>query len=241
MLLKITLTDSTVYYLVRNTEDIVFNGQTYTAVNFEIEPSKQSGSGEIPTVTLRISNVTRILQASLEATNGGVDSEVVMTVVNAALLAENYAELQLTFSVLSTKADAYWVSFTLGSPNLLRRRFPQYRFIAEHCNWQFLEISCAYAGWKANTKYLLNKELIPLDGSGNERGYRYQVTQAGTTGGSEPGGFATGTSPITDGTVIWTKMGTESCRRTLDDCRALVNQKRFGGHPGLGGGNVRFA
>ncbi len=241
VLLDITLTDDTNIYLVNNTEDIVFQGRVYTAIAFKLDPTNISGSGKIPSVQLSISNVTRVLQAYLEALEGAVDSEITITVVNAALLAENYAELQMTFSVLSTKADAYFVVFTLGAPNPLRKRFPLHRYIAEHCNWKFLARECNYGGWQASySKYKLNDLLVPLDGNGDAYGYKYKCTVIGTTGASQPAGFATGVTPVTDGGVTWTKVGTQLCKRTFDECTLLLNDSRFGGYPGLGGGKVKY-
>lgn len=242
VLLKITLPDNTVLRLVNNTEDIVYQANTYTAINFNLESTKSSGTGQIPTVQLSISNVTRIIQAYLENLDGAVDSEVLLTVVNSAYLAENYAELEMLFSVLSTKANAQYVTFELGAPNPLRKRFPQYLFIGNHCNWRFLFAECAYAGWKASNPQLVDDLLIPLDGSGIEYGYKYKCTTAGTTKSApQPTGFATGDTTVTDNSVVWTKIGVQSCKRTLNECEKLNNTERFGGFPGLGAGNVRFA
>ena len=146
ILLDITLPDGTTLYLARNTEDVVFKGNTYLAIPFEIEPTRSTSKGEIPTITLRVSNVTRILQPYLEQFTGGVGSTVKITVVNAAYLNEDYTELEMTFDILATEVTAQWVSFTLGAPNPLRRRFPTYRFIAEHCNWEFKSPACGYSG-----------------------------------------------------------------------------------------------
>ena len=146
VLLDIVLPDSTTFYLVKNTEDITFQGRTYTAINFEIEPTQHKTGGEIPTVTLRVSNVTRVLQAYLEDLNGAVGAGVTIRVVNSAYLSEDYSELEMTFDVLATQADAQWVTFTLGAPNPLKRRFPPYRYIAQYCNWEFKSRECNYQG-----------------------------------------------------------------------------------------------
>lgn len=243
--LDITLTDNTKFYLVNNTEDITFNSQVYTAVPFQIEPARQSGTGEIPTVTLRVSNVTRLMQGYLEATSGGVDSTVLVRVVNAALLAENYAELELSFAILTTETDAYWVTFTLGMPNPLRKRFPLYRYIAEHCNWQFNTGAnnareCNYAGWKSNNAYNSTTPHYVIETATDGSKHRYKCTTSGKSGSTEPASWPT-SGTVNDGTVVWTENGTQLCKRTLDDCRGLQNTERFGGFPGMGGGNVRFA
>jgi len=47
VLLDIVLDESTVLYLVRNTEDITWGGQTYTAFPFDVDDAKQSGDGSI--------------------------------------------------------------------------------------------------------------------------------------------------------------------------------------------------
>jgi phage-related protein len=146
VLLDIRLPDATMLYIARNTEDIVFNGHTYTAFSFELEPTKESSKGEVPTITLRISNVTQVFQAYLEAQEGGLGSIVTVRVVNAALLTENYAELEMTFDVMAAVSDIQWITFTLGAPNPLRAAFPQYRYLAGHCRWQFKSAECAYTG-----------------------------------------------------------------------------------------------
>lgn len=148
ILLDVTLTDNTQFFFVKNTSNIWFGDpqQEYTAINFEIDPPKESSTGEIPTATLRISNVTKIIQTYLEQLEGCVGSTVVVRIVNYAYLAENYAELEMTFDVIATNSDAKWVSFTLGAPNPLRRRFPLYRYIANHCGWSYESAECGYVG-----------------------------------------------------------------------------------------------
>ncbi len=146
LLLAITLPDATVIRLARNNENVSFGGNTYTAFPFEIDATKSNGQGEIPTVQLRVSNVSQLLQAYVEDYDGGVGLEVTLTVVNSALLAEDYSELEMTYDVLAAVADSQWITFTLGAPNPLRRRFPLYRAIAHHCNWTYQGAECGYTG-----------------------------------------------------------------------------------------------
>ncbi|WP_298434597.1 DUF1833 family protein [Geobacter sp.] len=149
VLLDITLTDGvTKFSLVANTEDIQFQGRTYTAMPFNLIPPKESSKGEIPTVTLEVCNVTRVIQGYLEALDGAIGSGVVMRIVNAAYLAEDYAELEMEFEVLAAKCNAQWVSFTLGAPSPLQKRFPLYRYIAMHCKWvqDYKGAECKYSG-----------------------------------------------------------------------------------------------
>jgi len=146
ILLDIKLPDNTILYFCNNNENIQFNGHTYNAIAFELDTTTQTVKGEIPSVTLRISNVTKLIQAYLEEYNGGIGATVTLRVVNTAYLNENYSELEMTFDVIAASTDAYWATFTLGTPNPLRKMFPPYMYIAEHCNWQFKSAECGYSG-----------------------------------------------------------------------------------------------
>jgi lambda family phage minor tail protein L len=146
VLLEIALDASTTLYFCSNNENVTFGGRLYTAFPFRIEQTKQTSRGEIPTVELRVCNVTRLIHSYLEALDGAVGAQVTVKVVNAGHLTADYTELDMTFSVLATQADAEWITFTLGSISPLRARFPQCRFTALHCNWDFKGFECAYAG-----------------------------------------------------------------------------------------------
>jgi len=52
ILLEVTIpsTPATTLYLVRNTENITYNLQTYAAFPFELDVSKQVSKGDIPTI-----------------------------------------------------------------------------------------------------------------------------------------------------------------------------------------------
>lgn len=147
ILLEITLTDDTVMRFVRNTEDITFSGNVYSAMPFDFDPIEDQ-RGMIPTVNLRISNVTRLLQSYLEDLDGGIGSTVKISVVNSDLLSETYTELDLTFEVIGASSDVHQINFILGMPNPLNKRFPLFRYIANHCNWvsRFKGVECGYAG-----------------------------------------------------------------------------------------------
>ena len=153
ILLDITLSDLTAIRLVRNTDDVEFGGNTYKAFPFELSVVEVGSTGQIPRVTLKVCNITRFLTPYLNSLNGGLESTVTVTVVNAGLLSESYSELDMDFTVMGCEADAYWVTWTLGMANPLNRRFPLYRFLANHCAWTFtggvavgVNVECAYVG-----------------------------------------------------------------------------------------------
>lgn len=239
--LDIALNDpsNTIIYLVKNTENITFQTITYTAFPFELDAAKEDMNGEIPTLTLRVSNITRALQAYLESLDGFRDATVTIRIINSANLSENYADLETTLDVLSTTSDVYWVTFTLGAPNPLRYRFPQSRYIASHCNWKFKGRECYYSDvvWAASTVYTTKIVRVPT----TSNGHVYKCTTAGTSGSTEPTWPVTSGATVNDGTVVWTENGSNVCKRTFDECRRLNNTERYGGYIGISTAGTRFA
>jgi phage-related protein len=150
ILLEITLTDGgpTILRLAKNTEDVDFGGETYTHFPFRLDPIESNADGQIPTVSLKVCNITRVLTPYLNSLDGGMGSTVKVVVVNSELLAEDYTELELEFTVLDCTSDAFWVTWSLGMINPLNRRFPLDRFLATHCTWagNFKGAECGYAG-----------------------------------------------------------------------------------------------
>ncbi len=120
-------------YLVRNTENKFLGAQEYTAFPFEVDTTIDTSKGDIPSLTLRVSNVTRVLEAYLEELDGLIEKQIVLRLINAANLDD--VAIELTYDIIGTNYDENWVYFTLGAPSPLRKRFPRYKFIAKYCNW----------------------------------------------------------------------------------------------------------
>ncbi|MFA5398541.1 MAG: DUF1833 family protein [Methanogenium sp.] len=149
ILAEITFNDisSTVVRLARNNEDVTFESNTYTAFPFEIDTINFE-KGKIPSIVFKVSNITRLIQTYLESTNGAVGSTVRLIVVNSDNLAADLSDLELTYEVVDSSADVQWISLTLGMPSPFNKRFPLYKYVANHCNWvaQFKGVECQYAG-----------------------------------------------------------------------------------------------
>lgn len=146
ILLEVTLPDSTKFYLTNNNEDVTYNTQLYTALPIEIDARKETVRGEIPSINLRLCNITRLLTPYIENTAGAIGSTIKLTVVNTELLGETYTELEMIFDVTGCTYDTYWVSLTIGPPNPLRKRFPLHRYLADRCMWvsRFKGAECKY-------------------------------------------------------------------------------------------------
>ena len=128
--------------LVRNTENIIWNQLLWTAFPFELDPPKQSGSGELPNFTVRVSNVTRTIEGYLAQAGGGVGANVRIMVVMSEHLDLTTPELDEQFSVQSVNYDENFVSFVLSGAVKLFRRVPLRRFLKNFCPFQYKGPEC---------------------------------------------------------------------------------------------------
>ena len=175
VLIEITLTNDdesggpTVLYFAANNEDVTFDGNKYTALPFEASLINANAQGKIPTVSLKVLNITRVLTPYLNALDGGLDSTVKMTLINTGHLGEDYSELELTFDVLGCDINAYQVTWTLGMANPLNQRFPLYRFLANHCAWEFANgVECPYGEGSGEILTTCNRTLSDCITRGQE-------------------------------------------------------------------------
>jgi len=148
ILLEITIPSSLtgsepiILRLVRNTESIMWNGLEWTAFPFEIDPPRQSGNGELPNFTIKVSNVTRTIEGYLEQAGGGVGASVRIMVVMSQHLDISTPELEEIFSVQSVNYDENWVSFILTGAVNLFKRVPLRRFLKNFCPFQYKGPEC---------------------------------------------------------------------------------------------------
>ncbi|MDD5053679.1 MAG: DUF1833 family protein [Sulfuricurvum sp.] len=145
--LEITIPDVAVpIRVINNSEDIAWNGSTWTAFPFTIEEISDVSSGEVPRVDVKVSNVNRIFEAYLQTydtyckTNGFEPIEVSIFVINTAVIASSAtaeAEVEHQFELKQPKTNSQWATFTLGASNPFSRRFPQNRILKNHCRYRY--------------------------------------------------------------------------------------------------------
>ena len=123
----------------------IYSPLEYTRFNFSMAATSTNSTGQIPQIDLKVNNVTRLIQPYLNTYDGLVGSTVKLTIINAEYLMENYTELEQTWKVLKTQTAAEEITFTLGMPTPLKR-FPQNKYYAHHCRFQFLSLECSYVG-----------------------------------------------------------------------------------------------
>ena len=132
-------------YLVRNTEDLSWRGQTWTAFPMDIEEYTEDGK-TLPALSLKVSSGHGLLTTYLQQYNGLVDAGVSVYIVNAKLLDVDDAEMQLDFVINECSYDEEWISFTLGPSPEIADRFPNYRYLTDFCPFVCGDIRCGYKG-----------------------------------------------------------------------------------------------
>jgi len=128
-------------YLIRNTQNITYNGHTYTAAAFDI--SFKSEAGTLPSVSVTIQDHSRAVQARMQAYNGGMGFTVKLTVINYGDLTQP-PEIVEYFEITHASASDYTAQFTLGAENVLAAPFPRRRQTKRFCQFRYKGDSCGY-------------------------------------------------------------------------------------------------
>ena len=157
----------------------VWNGNTYVPFPFEIEEIGGSSTGEVPRVDIRVSNVTRAIEAYLQdydyytKENGYTPIELTISVVHSAHLDLTEPETEYVFHLKQPKTTATWATFTLGANNPFNKRFPLNRLLKNRCRYkQFKGWRCGYAGAETTCDRTLSRcrELGNSERFGNTPG-----------------------------------------------------------------------
>lgn len=136
--------------LAKNTEDLTWRGEVYTAANFDV--SIKMDVSEEPSLTVTAVDPTGVLRSRMDMYGGGVGSEATLFIVNTGNL-DQPPEIEETFTVTSASTDGYNISFQLGIENPLTIRFPSRMQYRDQCPLIFKGAVCKYAGPDATCTY----------------------------------------------------------------------------------------
>jgi phage-related protein len=120
---------------VHNNEDVVYQGNTWTAFAFDIPPI-DGKPGELPQLQVRVSNVNRQIHSLLESYDGGAGGTVTFFVVSRLDLSGTPAQTW-TFEIQGATADEQWATFTLSATSPMKIPFPRGRYSVNHCPYKY--------------------------------------------------------------------------------------------------------
>jgi hypothetical protein len=130
-------------YLAQNSENYVWQGNTYIASNFKID-IKSSADSE-PELRIDASDPSGFIRERMAAYGGGIGFATTVTVVNTGN-PNQPAEIQEIFEIVGASQNGFNVSFTLGVDNPLRDRFPRRLMYRDQCTLLYKGTLCKYAG-----------------------------------------------------------------------------------------------
>jgi phage-related protein len=144
-------------YLVANNADYVWDSITWLAMDFQVDEISQSSSGENPQVALRVSNISRVMEAYIDAYDIYVKNNGYSPILCDFYLINTKAvtadpdcdpEVEYNFELLAPKTDPLWATFTLGAPNPWNQRFPRNRMMRNLCRYKRFKTDarCGYSG-----------------------------------------------------------------------------------------------
>lgn len=131
--------------LVRNTEEIFWNGNIYLPFPIDFDTYTEDGK-TLPKLNLKISNAIGTIQTYIQKYNGFTDGEIKIMVVHADHLDIVIPEYELNFLITETKYNEEWITFVLGASSEMVNRFPQSRYMTNYCPYKFKSIKCGYNG-----------------------------------------------------------------------------------------------
>jgi len=152
--------------------ETVWNGDTYVPFPFELDEISDTSKGEVPQVQLRISNVTRAIEAYIQQydeyckENGYLPITVYIYVVHSEHLDEEDPIVEHVFELKQPQTTSMWATFTLSATNLFMKRFPLYRMLKNRCRYKtFKGTLCGYSG----SETTCDRTLVRCKELGNSR------------------------------------------------------------------------
>lgn len=170
------LTEFSTYRFVDNTEEIVYEGNTYFPRKCSLGGLTVNGDGELPEVSLTIDNIDRLLMNVLRTFKGGSGSRIRSTVVYTGLLNLDFSNLSNILTVISTDYSTSDIVLNLGIKSPLNQRCPLYKY-GTYCKWGYKREECGYTGplGPCNHTYAHCKEREKTTNFGGEIGLRADV------------------------------------------------------------------
>lgn len=163
--LSIDVTDPTTGLFVetirvcRNNEALTIDGDLYDAFPFGV--GIEESAGELPTVTIALTDVTQQVQALAQKYEGGLGFPVTLMIVpvfDADLDQDLEPDLVEDFVVVTASSDSstYTTTWGLGAENPLSIKIPRRTQSRDRCSFDYKSVECGYGGIEATCSRTIN-------------------------------------------------------------------------------------
>ena len=137
-------------------EPVTFRENEYSPFPITHDTMKEGADGDLPTLTMTVSNVSREIAGILESYNGLIGQKVKVMLV---LMTENQetdpqhplsAILEWDFKITSMALNAEAASAQLGDISLYEVNVPKNRISKRYCRFKYRDDQCGYMGEFSN-------------------------------------------------------------------------------------------
>jgi len=157
-------------YYTSWSENIVYDGQTYTAFPISHDSINENSDAQVDSVSITLGNVSRLIQAYLETYDFGA-KKVKISQIFIDLLADTDAHIDEIYYIDSYTADENNVEFNLTSKfDVLSVTLPTRTYSRNYCKWKFKSTECGYAGAETTCNKTLTRCRV-LANSGRFGGF----------------------------------------------------------------------
>lgn len=176
-----TTPNNTIYRLTRQPESISFQGQTYSPFPISHSVVTRDNSGDLPTIQLQVSNISREIIGTMENHNGLVGQRVLIRLVNSVNFGDDAVPVaEESFVIQAAGVDRDRANFTLGGKNLLNAPVPKSRMTRFHCRHQYRSAACGYSLDPSDANYIATCDKS-LEGANGCAVHGDSYTAAGLT------------------------------------------------------------
>lgn len=127
-------------------EDIVFDSITYSKFPISHDEIGENSQGQTPSIKVRISNISRLIQYYLELYDWR-GKKVLVRLVWLDKIAIDECKLDFIFYIDSYSANEKVAEFNLmPKVDALQITLPRRTYSRNYCQWRFKSDECGYAG-----------------------------------------------------------------------------------------------
>lgn len=166
------------YRFVRDPEQVTFRKNIYYPFPISHNAVSEDIEGNLPTVGLTVSNVSREVISTLESYSGLVGQPARIILTHELALTSGSSIAEHDFKILSTHVDVSSVSAQLGDVSLYETTIPGTRMIKHYCRHQYRGGACGYSVDISDDDYLASCDKT-FDGPNGCEAHGTSETDAG--------------------------------------------------------------
>tara|TARA_R110002110_G_scaffold171854_3_gene374495 strand:- start:628 stop:1302 length:675 start_codon:yes stop_codon:yes gene_type:complete len=149
--IEVPTSTPTRYRLCAQTEEVTFDGNIYSPFPITHGTMQEGADGDLPTLNLTVSNISREIAGTLETYNGLIRQPVKIMLV---LMTNSYdttpsssqAILEWDFKITAMSINDEAASATLGDISLYEVNVPKNKIAKRYCRFQYRDAQCGYGG-----------------------------------------------------------------------------------------------